>query len=111
MDVNYEKKLVVVMVALIIPILVTVVVQADDHSHPFDVPLRPPSSAFADSANTLIRSKVICSPKCLLGSITRAERKEKQESHDSDKKHPYHYYLNLFYTFCTLECENSQDCP
>jgi hypothetical protein len=92
MDVNYEKKLVVVMVALITPILVIVVVQADDHSRPFDAPLRPPlfdaphcppplrppSSAFTGSANTLMRSKVICSPKCLLRSITRAGRKKKK---------------------------------
>jgi hypothetical protein len=87
-----------------------VIVQADDHSplHPSSSPPRHDLSP-SDNAGIMVRSKLICPPKCLLKGLMKARRKKNQES--PHEKHPYQHYLNMFYTFCMLECEHSQDNP
>lgn len=83
-DGNYMKKLVVIMVVFIIPILV--IAQADDYFHPLHPPLSPLSSYSASTPSPsrplspsnddgyLKKSKVICPPKCFARSLVKLAR-------------------------------------
>jgi hypothetical protein len=104
-DGNYnEKLLVVMMVLIIIPILAMVVVQADEHSppfhahHPSPLHLHHPPSPFSDSAGISVKSKLICGPKCLLISFMKVgkEKKHGPPSHDKETSQCF----RLYYTSC-----------